>query len=244
MMRPLVILGTGGNAYDLLDLVEAINGVTPTWDVIGFLDDAKPPGTPHLGLPILGSLDEAWRLPPGLAFVNTIGCERTFRRLPEILASTGLDAGRFATLVHPAASVSARAGLGRGVVVGFGAAVSGGARIGDLVALGPGCLVGHDAAIRDYSILAPGAVLSDSVRVGRGCYLGSRSTVRQYLRVGDGALVGMCAVVVREVPPGSTVAGNPARIVRFPASLDRPPIVPDPLGAPTLATDSIPVGTP
>ena len=46
MTRPLVILGTGGRAYDLLDIVEAINAVTPTWEIVGFLDDAKPPGQP------------------------------------------------------------------------------------------------------------------------------------------------------------------------------------------------------
>ena len=49
MTRPLVILGTGGSAYDLLDIVEAINAVQPTWEPIGFLDDAPTGGHPPPG---------------------------------------------------------------------------------------------------------------------------------------------------------------------------------------------------
>ena len=50
MTRPLVILGTGGSAYDLLDIVEAINAIQPTWEPIGFLDDARPAGHPPPGV--------------------------------------------------------------------------------------------------------------------------------------------------------------------------------------------------
>jgi acetyltransferase-like isoleucine patch superfamily enzyme len=50
--------------------------------------------------------------------------------------------------------------------------------------------------------------------VEAGCYLGQGCTVRQELRIGAGSLVGMGAVVVRDVPPGSVVAGNPARRLR------------------------------
>jgi len=47
--------------------------------------------------------------------------------------------------------------------------------------------------------------------VGAGSYVGARAVIRQQLRVGAGALVGMGAVVVRDVPDGATVVGNPAR---------------------------------
>lgn len=210
MSRTLVILGTGGSAYDILDIVEAINVAVPTWDVVGFLDDARPPGTRHLGLEVLGPLREAAQF-RGHAFVNAIGSDKSFRRLPEILASTGLATDRFATIVHPAASVSARVRLGRGVTVNHGVSIGGGSRIGDNVTLCPGCIVGHDATIEDYSIIAPGAVISGCVKIGRGCYIGAQAVIRQCLRIGEQALIGMGAVVVREVAPGMIAVGNPAR---------------------------------
>jgi len=241
MSRSLLILGTGGSAHDVLDVVEAINAVAPTWGVAGFLDDNRPPGTRHLGLEVLGPLREARRF-HGHDFVNAIGSDKSFRHVPEILASTGLAANRFATLVHPAASVSARARLERGVTVNFGVCVGGGARIGEYVTLCPGCVVGHDTTIEDYSIVAPGAVISGFVHVQRGCYVGARAVIRQHLRVGQGSLIGMGAVVVGEIAAGAVVVGNPARPLRT-TPLPAYSIEVGQVGSPTLTPDPTPEGT-
>jgi sugar O-acyltransferase (sialic acid O-acetyltransferase NeuD family) len=222
MPRPLVILGTGGGVYDLLDVVDAINAERPTWELIGFLDDSRPAGGVHLGLEILGGLRDAPRFAEA-AFANAIGGDKTFRRLPGILASTGAAHDRFATLVHPAASISPRARLGRGVIANPGVVIAGGVAIGDHVTLCPGCIIGHESSIGDYCILAPGSTISGLVRVEPTCYIGARAAIRQKLRIGTGALVGMGAVVVKDVPPGTTVVGNPAqRLIRG----DRPSMTP------------------
>jgi len=213
MKRPLVILGTGGSTYDLLDIVEAINAVQPTWEPIGFLDDARPAGSRHLGLEVLGTLRDASRLAE-CAFVNVIGSDRSFRHLPEILGSTGLALERFATLIHPAASVSSLARLGHGVVINPRVVVAGEVTIGNHVMLCPGCIVGHESSIGDYSVLAPGSVVSGLVEVQGSCYIGAGAVVRQKLRVGTRSLIGMGAVVVRDVEPGATLIGNPARPLR------------------------------
>ncbi|AWN45270.1 sugar O-acyltransferase [Methylobacterium terrae] len=214
MQRPLIILGTGGNALDILDLVES--RPEAPWRVAGFLDDARPEGDRVAGLPVLGRLAEARRLAedPDVAFVNAIGSEASHRGRLAIVAGTGLEPERFATLVHAAAAVSSRAVLGPGTCIHHGASVAGNVVVGAHVTIGPGVVVGHDAAIGDGAVLAPACVVSGFVRLGRSCYVGAGSAVRQRVSIGERALVGLGAVVLRDVPAGATVVGNPARTLR------------------------------
>jgi sugar O-acyltransferase (sialic acid O-acetyltransferase NeuD family) len=210
MARPLIILGTGGSAYDVLDIVGALNAASPAWQPVGFLDDARPAGSQYLGLPILGGLREAGNIEDGF-FVNVIGSDSSFRRRPEIVGATGLARERFATLVHPQASVSPWAKLGQGVYVSYGVSIGGGVVVGDHVSFSPACVVGHDSVVEDFALIAPQAVISGFVRLGRSCYVGAGAMVRQRHRVGEGALVGLGAVVVKDVAARTTVVGNPAR---------------------------------
>jgi sugar O-acyltransferase (sialic acid O-acetyltransferase NeuD family) len=208
MTQPLIILGTGGSAYDVLDVVEAINAKSPTWEVVGFLDD-RPTGDRHLGVEVLGPLSAAGRFERCL-FVNVIGSDRSYQLRPQLIARTGLSADRFATLIHPQAGVSSRARVGRGVVINFGASVAGNVTVGDQVWVGPRSVVGHDTVVEPFALLAPAAVVSGLCTIGEGSYVGAGATIRQQVRVGPGALVGMGAVVVKDVPPRAIVVGNPA----------------------------------
>lgn len=213
MSHRLIILGTGGSALDVLDVVDALNANGAAWEVVGFLDDGRQAGEPHLGLPVLGSLNSAAQHPE-CVFINTIGSDRNHRYRAAIIAKTGLGRERFVTLVHPQAAVSRRSTLGRGVCVNYGVSIGGRATIGDHVYLCPGAIIGHDSVIGHYSIVAPGAAISGFCAIGESCYVGAGANVRQSIRVGERSLIGMGSVVVRDVEAGVTVVGNPAAVRR------------------------------
>ena len=71
--------------------------------------------------------------------------------------------------------------------------------------------VEHDCVIGDFVTLAPGAKVNGNVTIGDLAYIGSGAVIRQGVTIGKGAIVGMGAVVTRDVPPGVTVVGNPAK---------------------------------
>jgi acetyltransferase-like isoleucine patch superfamily enzyme len=56
----------------------------------------------------------------------------------------------------------------------------------------------------------------------RGAKIGANATLMPDIVIGEYALVGAGAVVVRDVPPGAVVAGNPARIVKDVTALTCP----------------------
>lgn len=66
-----------------------------------------------------------------------------------------------------------------------------------------------DIPIKDQGGLPPRPIV-----VERGAWIGIRAIVLPGVHVGEGAIIGAGAVVSRDVPSFSIVAGNPARVVR------------------------------
>jgi serine acetyltransferase len=61
------------------------------------------------------------------------------------------------------------------------------------------------------SVLNPTVNVSGGVDIGKRVLVGTGAQILQYIRVGDDATVGAGAMVHRDVEPGQTVAGVPAR---------------------------------
>jgi serine O-acetyltransferase len=99
-----------------------------------------------------------------------------------------------------------------------------GATIGRRVFIdhGMGIVIGETAEVGDESTIYQGVTLGGTSltkgakrhpTLGRGVIIGAGAKVLGGFTVGDGARVGSNAVVVKEVPPGATAVGNPARIL-------------------------------
>ena len=50
--------------------------------------------------------------------------------------------------------------------------------------------------------------------VGKNCFIGGRAMILPGVKIGDHSIVGAGAVVTKDVPPHSIVAGNPAKVIR------------------------------
>ncbi|MCQ9618263.1 NeuD/PglB/VioB family sugar acetyltransferase [Paenalcaligenes niemegkensis] len=76
--------------------------------------------------------------------------------------------------------------------------------------------VAHDCVIGDYVTFAPGVKCNGNVHIHDHAYIGTGAILKQGtpdkpLTIGKGAIVGMGAVVTKDVPPGVVVVGNPAK---------------------------------
>src|SRR4030095_3573 len=77
------------------------------------------------------------------------------------------------------------------------------------------CYVAHDCNIGRGAILSAGVLLGGRCVIGEYSNLGLGATVHQRIHIGSGVMVGMQAVVTKDIVPYSLIAGNPARILRF-----------------------------
>lgn len=213
---PLVLLGAGGTAREVVDLVAALSRhEPPRYRIVAGLDDRGDAARGGLGsIPVEGPLRMARDYPADTWFVDTLGSSRNYRGRPGVIGALGIPDSRFATLLHPSAVVSASARIGAGSLIFAHATIGAGATLGAHVSVLPHCSISHDAEVGDWSLLATGAIVSGAARVGQCCYLGAGAVLIERSRVGDAALVGMGSVVLTEVAAGTVVAGNPARVLR------------------------------
>lgn len=130
------------------------------------------------------------------AFINLYGC------------AIGDD-----SKIGPFVEVQRGAAIGRRCKISSHTFICEGVSIGDDVFVGHGVMFTNDKEPRasidgrmitsEWTLLE--TVIEDEVSIG------SNATILCGLRIGRGARIGAGAVVTRDVPPGVTVAGNPAR---------------------------------
>jgi len=75
----------------------------------------------------------------------------------------------------------------------------------------PLATISYGATIGDYSTIAGGAVVAAEVRIGRCVYVGANAAIRERITIGDDVILGMGAMVVRDIPSGTVAVGIPAR---------------------------------
>src|SRR5262245_19590424 len=113
MTEDLIIIGAGGSSHQIADAVEAINHRKRRWNLLGFLDDAPALQGQHIGrVPVLGPLSTAQNY--SARFIIGVATARNPPVRRRIVEKLGLERERFVTLIHPSASVSSIARIGRG----------------------------------------------------------------------------------------------------------------------------------
>lgn len=180
--------------------------------VIGFLDAAAALlGTTANGIPVIGrSFSD---LPPSLssnsvAVFVAIGANKIRVGLFEQARGLGFS---LPVLRHPSAVVSRWTQIGDGSVLMPGVIVNANTHIGRYCILNTACSLDHDNNVEEGVQICPGVTSAGAVAFGARSFVGTGASIKPGVSIGADAVVGAGAVVVRDVPPGARVIGNPAR---------------------------------
>jgi sugar O-acyltransferase (sialic acid O-acetyltransferase NeuD family) len=203
--RAVAVIGAGGHGKVVLATLAALG--LPVEVVLD--DDPRRWGESLMGTEVLGPVDRLAQMDVRRAVV-AVGANRTRQRLVDQLEAA-VDGLHWVVVVHPSAVVHPTAILGPGTMVMAGAVVQPDARLGAHTIVNTAATVDHDCRGGDFVHLAPGVHLGGEVRLGEGAFLGIGAVAVPGAAVGDWAVVGAGATVVREVPPGVTAVGTPAR---------------------------------
>lgn len=212
-LQKVVIIGAGGFGREVLDVLEAVNQESPTYEILGFITEPgyQTPGVLINERPILGYYDwlEAHR--DEVKAICGIGAPATRRRLIAKAEATGVS---FFSAIHPRALLTRWVTLGTGSIITAGCILTNNITIGSHVHLNLDCTVGHDAVIEDFVTVSPGVHVSGNVRLEEGSFIGTGANLIEGKTIGAWSVVGAGGVVVTHIPANTTAVGNPAKVIK------------------------------
>jgi sugar O-acyltransferase (sialic acid O-acetyltransferase NeuD family) len=211
MRAKLVIYGAGGFGREVKSMLPHVQD---QYDLLGFLDDGLAVETVVDGVPVLGGLDWLENQAGEILMVLAMGDPKAKANIArQLQRNKNL---KYPVLIHSKAHVQddKRIALGEGTIIGAGSVLTTGITIGKHVLINLNATIGHDTVIGNFTSIMPGVHVSGNVNVGNEVMIGSGASIINKIKIGDLAIIGAGSVVNHDIPPASTAAGVPARVIR------------------------------
>lgn len=184
----LLIIGAGGHGRCCADIARAMN----QFDKISFLDDASV-DTVVNNLSVIGKVDELSSFYGKYKnIVVAIGNNSVRKKLMKQCEDIGY---KLVNLIHPYASVSSYATLGKGNVILPYASIEVNAVINDGCILCSGCVINHDAHLESCCLvysnttIRPNAYIGKETRIGNNCCICANITIKDCSDIADGMII-------------------------------------------------------
>ncbi len=209
MKKPMLIIGAGGHAKILIDIIQKSDEYSLK-AVIGkeneehnelmgykiykgdkYLSEFKDAGITSIAIGIGGYTNNEKR--------KAIYCK---------LKSTGFE---IVNLIDPSSVVSASVKLGDGVVIFAGVIINPEVIIGNNVVIATGATIDHETIVEDHVLISAGVTVGAGDIIKEGALLALGSKIISRVTIGENALVASGAMVVNDIAKNTTVYGVPAK---------------------------------
>jgi sugar O-acyltransferase (sialic acid O-acetyltransferase NeuD family) len=205
--RKLCIFGAGGFGREVLNcFIESLEDKESkiTSKVVFMVSDAHFIEKEIMGIDVI---PQSEFLPELYEVVVAIADPVARKKLVEGLPKETV----FGKVIHPSAQLSKWINIGEGSIITAGCIVTVNVNLGKHSHLNLQTTVGHDCNIGAYFTTAPGARINGNSNIGHSVFIGSNAVLRQGINICNESIIGMGAVVVKDITEKGVYIGNPAK---------------------------------
>jgi sugar O-acyltransferase (sialic acid O-acetyltransferase NeuD family) len=200
-LLPLLILGAGGHAKVLLEVINKEN-----LQVIGIVSPHLKRGVNYLGLPVIGNDENIFEFDSKeVLLVNGIGVLPKNHLRSNLALKMRKMGYQFSSIIHPNSIISSDVSLSDGVQIMAGVIIQPSCKIGQDTIVNTGSQIDHDTIIGSQCHIAPGVVISGGVKIGDNVHIGSGAKVIQGITIGKDSVIAAGTTVYKDVPDGVKV---------------------------------------
>ena len=214
-MKKIAIYGAGGFGREVACLLNKINEEKPTWELVGFFDDAMEIGrdVSHFGK-TLGGINELNAWPEELSIALTIGNPKIVRAIVSKVTNPNI---LFPNIIAPTVYFADKETfrIGKGNIIQKHCSFSCDVSIGDFNVMDGADVFGHDDVIGSFNVFMPAMRISGEVSIGDENFFGVGSIILQQIKAGNNIRLGAASVLMRKPKDGCLYMGNPAKKIEL-----------------------------
>lgn len=214
-MKEIAIYGAGGFGREVACLLNKINEVKPTWELVGFFDDGIEKGkkVSHFG-ETLGGINDLNAWPSELSIAFTIGDPKIVEELVSKVTNPNIQ---FPNIIAPTVYFAdpETFKIGKGNIIQKHCSFSCDVTIGDFNVMDGADVFGHDDVVGSFNTFMPAMRISGEVTIGNCNFFGVGSIILQQVKIGNNIRLGAGSVLMRKPKDGCLYMGNPAMKVEY-----------------------------
>ena len=210
-MENIIIIGAGGFALEIIDLIESINSNGKTYNIIGLLDDQKI-DFKLKAYNIIGEVSDYKKFSQH-SFVVAIANPKIRESIYNDLKLYGV---KTPNLIHPTTEISKYSTITEesGIIINFSSQISAGAIIEKAVIVDSKSYIGHGTTLKSFVTIYPGVNVSGSNIINEKVEVGLGSNIIQGLCIGSNTLIGAGSTVINSIKENVVAIGTPCKPIK------------------------------